>query len=239
VLELIDVHSYYRESHILRGVSLKVNTGTTVALLGRNGMGKTTTVRSIMGLTPARNGTVRYNGGDITRLAPQQIARAGIALVPQGRHIFPSLSVRENLVISMKGKGFSLDTIHSYFPVLARRANHRGNELSGGEQQMLAIARALLGNPELILMDEASEGLAPVIIDQISDIILEIKRKRLSILLVEQNVALALKVSDYAYVLHMGEIVHHCSITELAGNERIQAEYIGIARRRRAETNDD
>lgn len=232
MLELIDVHTYYRESHVLRGVSLKVDTGTTVALLGRNGMGKTTTVRSIMGLTPARSGTICYDGKNITRLAPQEIARAGVALVPQGRRIFPSLSVRENLLISMRGKGFSLDAIYSYFPILVKRANNKGNELSGGEQQMLSIARALLGNPELILMDEASEGLAPVIIDQISNIILELQRKRLSILLVEQNVALALKVSDYAYILHMGEIVHHCCATELAGNEKIQAEYIGVARRR-------
>ncbi len=232
MLELINVHTYYSESHILRGVSLRVDTGDTVALLGRNGMGKTTTVRSIMGLTPTRSGSIHYNEKELTELSTQEIARTGIALVPQGRRIFPSLSVRENLVISMRGKGFSLDTIHEYFPVLIRRANNKGNELSGGEQQMLSIARALLGNPELVLMDEASEGLAPVVIEQISNIILELKKKGLSILLVEQNVPLALKVSDYTYILHMGEIVHHCRATELEENERIQAEYIGVAQRR-------
>jgi branched-chain amino acid transport system ATP-binding protein len=230
LLELIDVHTYYGDSYILRGVSLKVDSGSIVALLGRNGMGKTTTVRSIMGLTPPRSGTIHFKGEDVTHLATEEIARRGLALVPQGRRIFPSLSVKENLLISMRGKGFSLDNIYSYFPALMRRADHKGNELSGGEQQMLSIARALLGNPELILMDEASEGLAPVIIEQIGKIILKFKSMGLSILLVEQNVALTLKVCDYVYIMHKGEIVHRCSAAELARNEAIQAEYIGIAR---------
>jgi branched-chain amino acid transport system ATP-binding protein len=154
----------------------------------------------------------------------------GLALVPQGRRIFPSLSVRENLVIGVRGKGFSLDTIHSYFPVLTQRVNHRGNQLSGGEQQMLAIARALLANPNILLMDEPSEGLAPMVIKTIGDIIQKLKEERLSILLVEQNVPLALRVSDYAYVLHKGKIVHQCTKNELVGNERIQAEYIGVSK---------
>lgn len=154
----------------------------------------------------------------------------GIALVPQGRRIFHSLSVRENLLLGMHGEGYSLNTIYSYFPRLLERANNKGDQLSGGEQQILSIARALLANPELILIDEPSEGLAPVLIEHIRDIILRLKSEGLSILLVEQNVALALKVSDYVYVLHNGEIVHQCTAAELARNERVQVEYIGLTR---------
>jgi len=153
LLEVVTIDTYYGESQILRGVSLKVEEGQVVALLGRNGMGKTTTVRSIMGLTPARHGTIRFGGKDITRLESHKIARIGLGLVPQGRHIFPSLSVKENLVMAMRGKGFTLDTVYSYFPILEKRAHHKGNQISGGEQQMLAIARTLLSNPQLILME--------------------------------------------------------------------------------------
>ena len=172
MLRLNDIHTYYGESHILHGVSLEVEKGSVVALLGRNGMGKTTTVRSIMGMTPARQGTIHFNGKEITRLAAYQIARMGLALIPQGRRIFPSLSVYENLLLGMRGDGYSLDMAYSDFPILKVRGHLKGNLLSGGEQQMLAIVRAMLSNPELILMDEASEGLAPVIIEQIGDYIL-------------------------------------------------------------------
>ena len=230
MLELTDVHSYYGDSCILQGVSLKVEVGTVVALLGRNGMGKTTCVHTITGLVAARSGKISFKGKDITGLAPYKISRMGLALVPQGRRIFPSLTVRENLLIGVRGKGFSLDTIHSYFPALKQRVHHKGNQLSGGEQQMLAIARALLANPNILLMDEPSEGLAPIVIQTIGDIIQKLKEERLSILLVEQNVPLALRVSDYAYVLHKGKIVHQCTRNELVGNERIQAEYIGVSK---------
>jgi len=230
VLEVINIDTFYGESQILWEVSLKVEAGQTVALLGRNGMGKTTAVRSIMGLTPPRCGTIRFDNQEITSLRPYQVARTGLALVPQGRHIFSSLSVRENLVFGMRGKGFSEDNIYSYFPILKERAQHKGNQLSGGEQQMLSIARALLTNPKLLLMDEPSEGLAPIIIQTIGDIILKLKEEGLSILLIEQNVALAVQVSDYIYILHKGKIAHQCSTQELVKNERIQAEYIGVSR---------
>jgi branched-chain amino acid transport system ATP-binding protein len=232
LLEIVNIDTYYGESQILKGVSLKVEKGQVVALLGRNGMGKTTTVRSIMGLTPARRGTIRFEGKDITRLESYKIARLGLGLVPQGRHIFPSLSVKENLTMAMRGTGFSLDTVYSYFPILEKRANHKGNQISGGEQQMLAIARALLTNPKLLLMDEPSEGLAPLIIQAIGNIIPKLKQEGLSILLVEQNVSLALGTSSYCYVMHKGEIVYSGSTDELAKNEKIQSEYIGVSRGR-------
>jgi len=153
-----------------------------------------------------------------------------LSLVPQGRRIFPSLSVRENLALGMRGKGWTLEGIYSLFPALEKRANNKGNRLSGGEQQMLAIARAMLANPEIILMDEPSEGLAPIVIESIGDVIMELKKKGLSILLVEQNVPLALSVSDYVYILHKGRIVHECSTAELAENEAILTEYIGVSK---------
>jgi len=230
MLELVDVHSSYGDTHILHGVSLEVGTGAVVALLGRNGMGKTTCVHTIVGLIAARRGRIRFKGKDITGLAPYKISPMGLSLVPQGRRIFPSLSVRENLTLGMRGKGYTLDFIYSLFPVLKDRANNRGNQLSGGEQQMLAIARALLANPIILLMDEPSEGLAPMIIKIIGDIILRLKEGGLSILLVEQNVPLALRVSDYAYVLHKGKIVHQCTKNELVMNERIQTDYIGVSK---------
>ena len=230
MLEVIGTDTFYGESQILWGVSLKVNAGQIVALLGRNGMGKTTLVRSIMGLTPPRRGTIRFDERDITHVPVHRIARMGLALVPQGRHIFPSLSVRENAVFGMRGKGFSEDTIYSYFPVLKMRARHKGNHLSGGEQQMLAIGRALLSNPKLLLMDEPSEGLAPIIIQTIGDIILKLKEEGLSILLVEQNVPLALRVSDYIYILHKGKIAHQCTKAELAADTELQSEYIGVSK---------
>ncbi len=230
MLELVDVHSSYGDAHILHGVSLEVGTGAVVALLGRNGMGKTTCVHTIVGLIAARRGKIHFKGKDITGLAPYKISPLGLSLVPQGRRIFPSLSVRENLILGMRGKGYTLDSIYLLFPVLKDRANHMGYQLSGGEQQMLAIARALLANPDTLLMDEPSEGLAPMIIKAIGDTILKLKEEGLSILLVEQNVPLALKVGDYAYVLHKGKIVHQCTKDELVGNERIQAEYIGVSK---------
>jgi len=230
MLQVAGIDTFYGESQILRGASLKVQAGQVVALLGRNGMGKTTLVRSIMGLTPPRNGKVIFEGKEISHLPAHRIALAGLALVPQGRQIFPSLTVRENVVFGMRGKGFSEDTIYRYFPVLKMRADHRGNQLSGGEQQMLAIARALLSNPRLVLMDEPSEGLAPIIIHAIGDIILQLKAEGLSILLVEQNVPLALRVADYVYLLHNGRVAHECTKEELVGNARLQAEYMGVSK---------
>ena len=232
MLELDNIETYYGESQVLWGVSLSVDEGQVVALLGRNGMGKTTAVRSMMGLTPPRRGKIIFNGSDITRLDPHKISRLGLALVPQGKHIFPSLSVRENLLFGRRGKGFTEEGIYSYFPILKTRARNRGNQLSGGEQQMLALARVLLTNPKLVLMDEPSEGLAPIMIHTIGDIILKLKEEGLSILLVEQNVPLALRVCDSAYILNHGRVVHACSKEELAKDTELQAQYIGVSKYR-------
>lgn len=231
MLEISGMDTLYGESQVLWNVSLRVLPGQVVAVLGRNGMGKTTLVRSIMGLTPPRQGSIRFDGKEITHLNPYRVAQLGIALVPQGRRIFPSLSVRENLIFGMRGKGFVEDDMYAYFPVLKARADHKGNHLSGGEQQMLAIARALLSNPRLVMMDEPSEGLAPIIIQSIGDIILTLKEAGLSILLIEQNVPLALRVSDYVYLMQKGSIAHHCGKEEFAGNKQLQSEYIGLSKK--------
>ncbi len=229
MLEIAGIDTYYGQTQILRNVSLAVEEGKIVTLLGRNGMGKTTTARSIMGLTPPRAGSITFEGKDITHLKHFRIARLGLALVPQGRLIFASLSVKENLTMGMRGEGFSLDNIYEYFPVLKERSKHKGNQLSGGEQQMLAIARALLANPKLLLLDEPSEGLAPRIVEEVGQIVLKLKEMGLSVLLVEQNLSLALGVSDYAYVMHRGEIVYRGATAELAQNDAVQAEYIGVS----------
>jgi branched-chain amino acid transport system ATP-binding protein len=235
VLELARIDTYYGQTQILRDVSLAVEEGKIVTLLGRNGMGKTTTVRSIMGLTPARAGAITFEGKDITHLKHFRIARLGVALVPQGRQIFASLSVRENLTMGMRGEGFTLEKIYEYFPVLKERSKHRGSQLSGGEQQMLAIARALLANPKLMLLDEPSEGLAPRIVEEVGEIVMKLKEMGLSVLLVEQNLSLALGVSDYAYVMHRGEIVYEGATADLAGNDAVLSEYIGVSGSGRSE----
>jgi branched-chain amino acid transport system ATP-binding protein len=232
MLELTEVHTYYGESHVLEGISLRVEEASVVTLLGRNGMGKTTTVRSIIGFTPPRSGTVRFKGKEVQHLQAYQICQMGLALVPQGRRIFPSLSVEENLSIAARGKGWTLEKIHSLFPILKARAKHRGNLLSGGEQQMASIARALLTNPDFLLMDEPSEGLAPLIVQEVGDVLFQLKGEGLSMFLVEQNVPLALRVADYAYILHNGKIVHHGGSKELEKDKELQAEYIGVTKRK-------
>jgi branched-chain amino acid transport system ATP-binding protein len=234
MLQLIDVHTYYWESYILKGISIDLEEGAVVTLLGRNGMGKTTTIRSIVGLTPPRRGAILFKGKDVTRLPPQKIAKMGIGLVPQGRHIFPSLSVQENLTVSARNMGkheaWTLEKVYSFFPVLKQRAKFKGDLLSGGEQQMLAIGRALMTNPDLLLMDEPSEGLAPVIILELGQIIAQLKENRLSILLVEQNVSMALSLADYAYILMGGEIVYQSRPRELGDNEELKNKYLGVAK---------
>jgi len=205
VLELINIHTYYGDSYVLQGISLKVQEGSVVALLGRNGMGKTTTIRSIIGFTPPRRGELRFKGKDIMHLSSHEIAQMGIGLVPQGRRIFPSLNVKENLTMAAQpGRGnqrWSLDRVYSYFPILKDRSNLKGNLLSGGEQQMLAIARALMTNPDLLLMDEPSEGLAPTIVLKVGEIISQLKESGFSILLVEQNYPMALKEQGVDFAL--------------------------------------
>ena len=234
MLELVDVHTYYGESYILQGISLEVKEGSVVALMGRNGMGKTTTIRSIIGLTPPRRGVVRFKGKDIAKLPSYQIARMGIGLVPQGRQIFPSLSVEENLTMAATTRGkteaWTLDRVYSLFPILKERANLSGSRLSGGEQQMLCISRALMTNPDLLLMDEPSEGLAPVIIQEVSQIIGQLKESGLSILLVEQNLSMTLAVADYVYIINKGIIINGSTPDELRNNEEIKAQYLGIAK---------
>jgi branched-chain amino acid transport system ATP-binding protein len=224
------VHSGYGGTEVVRGISLNVEPGSAVALLGRNGMGKTTCVHTIVGLVSAYGGKINFKEKNITNALPHKISPLGLSLVPQGRRIFPSLSVKENLMIGMRGNGYTLEKIYDFFPVLEKRGSHKGDKLSGGEQQMLAIARAMLANPEMIIMDEPSEGLAPIVIESIGDIILRLKEDGLSILLVEQNVPLALRVCDYAYVLSKGKIVHQCTKSELIENEHIQIEYIGVSK---------
>jgi branched-chain amino acid transport system ATP-binding protein len=233
MLELVHIHTYYGDSYVLQGVSLEVKEGSTVALLGRNGMGKTTTINSIIGLTPPRRGTVSFKGKDVTRLPSYVIAQMGIGLVPQGRYIFPSLSVKENLSMSArsgsKDELWSLDRIYSLFPVLKVRANLKGNLLSGGEQQMLTIGRALMTNPDLLLMDEPSEGLAPLMVQEIGQTISQLKESGFSILLVEQNLVMALSVADFVYVIGKGAIVYEAATEKFRDNNEVQAKHLGVA----------
>jgi len=229
VLAVHDVHTYYGESHVLHGVSLDVAPGEVVAILGRNGMGKTTLIRSIVGFTPPREGHVRYKGVDITRRPPFRMVDMGMALVPQGRRVFPSLSVRENLEVARHGQGrWSLEQVYALFPRLRERAANRANKLSGGEQQMLAIGRALMSNPELLLLDEPTEGLAPLLVREVGRVIAELKRGGLSILLVEQNLGLAISVADRVHVLSRGQIVHAGTPGELMRDEDVKARYLGV-----------
>jgi branched-chain amino acid transport system ATP-binding protein len=229
-LEVEGVHTYYGESHVLQGISLRVDPGEVLAILGRNGMGKTTLVRTIVGFTPPRAGRVLYEGTEITRLPPFRMVALGMALVPQGRRVFPSLSVRENLEVARRGEGrWNLEQVYALFPRLGERAGNRANKLSGGEQQMLAIGRALMSNPDLLLMDEPTEGLAPLLVREVGRVIGELKRSGLSILLVEQNLALALSVADRVHVLSRGQIVHSGTPAELMGNDDVKTRYLGVA----------
>lgn len=231
MLELSDVHVYYGESHILHGASLAVGPGEVVGLLGRNGAGKTTTIRAIMGFTPPRTGSIRYLGRELRGLPPHQIARAGIALVPQGRRIFPELTVQENLVIALRKNGpdgWDLEKVWETFPRLRERWRQQGGSLSGGEQQMLAIARALVANPRLVLMDEPSEGLAPAIVQEIGEIIQRLKQQGLSILLVEQNLPLAMRLTDRVYVMNKGQIVFEGHPQELWARDDVHMQYLGV-----------
>ena len=229
-LEVEGVHTYYGESHVLQGISLRVDRGEVLAILGRNGMGKTTLIRTIVGFTPPREGRVIYEGTEITRLPPFRMVALGMALVPQGRRVFPSLSVRENLDVARRGEGrWNLEQVYALFPRLRERSDNRANKLSGGEQQMLAIGRALMSNPDLLLMDEPTEGLAPLLVREVGRVIGELKRSGLSILLVEQNLALALSVADRVHVLSRGQIVHSGTPAELMGNDDVKTRYLGVA----------
>ena len=235
MLALSEIHTYYGESYILQGLSLTVEEGTAVALLGRNGMGKTTTIRSIMGFTPPRRGEIHFRGKDVTHWVPYRRARLGMALCPQGRRIFPSLSVEENLTMAARGRDrtkgelWDLGRIYERYPVLKDRARLKGTSLSGGEQQMLAVGRGLMTNPDLFVLDEPSEGLAPMLVRDIGKIIAELRETGLSILLVEQNITMALNVADRIYVISSGKIVYEGAPSELAANETVKRQYLGVA----------
>jgi len=229
VLEVDGIHTYYGESHVLHGVSLRVPPGQAVALLGRNGAGKTTAIRSIVGFTPPRAGRVLFEGQAIERWPAYRIARRGLALVPQGRRIFAPLSVRENLLLGARASGWTLDRVFALFPRLRERQDQSGGTLSGGEQQMLAIGRALLTNGRLLLLDEPSEGLAPLIVREIGSILIALKAERLSLLLVEQNYHLALRVADRVYVMNKGQIVYEGTPAGLEVDEEVKRRYLGVA----------
>jgi branched-chain amino acid transport system ATP-binding protein len=235
MLALENVNAYYGDSHILHGVSFAVNAGEVVCLLGRNGAGKTTTVLTIMGYLKPRPGHIRYRDRDIAALAPYQVARLGFGFVPQDRGIFPSLTVRENLTVFARGGGqgadrrrWTLERIFDLFPNLRARERNLGFQLSGGEQQMLSIARALLLNPTLLLLDEPSEGLAPMIVQEIIDVLKSLKREGLAILLVEQNLRAALAVADRHHVMNKGEICFTGSSAELEGNDYVLRNYLSV-----------
>src|SRR5215471_10753010 len=230
MLEVREIHTYYGDSHVLQGISLKVEKGKVVGLLGRNGMGKTTLIRSIVGFTPPRQGQVLFKERNITGWPSNRSINLGLGLVPQGRRVFPSLSVLENLTVADKRNGgaWNLKRVMELFPRLGERRAIRAGKLSGGEQQMLAIARALMTNPDLLLMDEPTEGLAPLLVREVGRVIENLKSRGLSILLVEQNLPLALRVSDQVHVLSRGRIVHSSTPQELWENEEIKKRYLGL-----------
>ncbi len=224
-IEVEGLHTYYGKSHILHGVSLAVEEGRLTTLLGRNGAGKTTTMRSLMGLTPPREGSVRIFGRETTRWPSFRIAALGVGYVPEGRRIFPYLSVEENLKVPLERPGpWTIPRVFRLFPRLEERKTNRGRQLSGGEQEMLSIARALLLNPRVLILDEPSQGLAPLIVREVFRIVAEMRNEGISVLLVEQNVRMSLEIADYAYVLDDGAIVHAGPAAELARDEeRIQS----------------
>ena len=230
VLDVEGIHTYYGQSHVLHGVSLCVGTGEAVALLGRNGAGKTTLIRSIIGFTPPREGRILLEGEPIQRWPAHRIARAGLALVPQGRRIFAPLTVQENLLLGARSYGWTLERVFDLFPRLRERASQTGGTLSGGEQQMLAVGRALLTNGRALLLDEPSEGLAPLVVREIGRILDRLKAERLPILLVEQNYHLALAVADRVYVMSKGQIVYEGTPAELGANEEVKRQYLGVSR---------
>ena len=228
LLALDAVDAYYDRSHVLQSLSMEVEVGAVVALLGRNGAGKSTTLKTIMGIVPVRAGRMRFDGADITGLAPHRVARLGIAYVPEDRGIFASLSVQEHLTLASAHGGWPLARIYEAFPRLAERRDHRGTQLSGGEQQMLSIARALTLAPRLLIMDEPTEGLAPVIVEEIAAIAERLKAQGLTMLLVEQNYPFAARIADRVYVLGKGRIRWEGTPSELDGDEHIKHTWLGI-----------
>ncbi|HUK58039.1 MAG TPA: ABC transporter ATP-binding protein [Stellaceae bacterium] len=231
MLRVEDIHTYYGASHILQGLSLTVERGEVVAVIGRNGVGKTTLVRSIMGLTPPRRGRILFHDADITHLPSYKIARMGMGLVPQGRRIFPSLSVKEHLEVTARARGsgaWTFARMIALFPQLQARLGQTANKLSGGEQQMLAAGRALVGNPDLLLMDEPTEGLAPLMVRELGRLVATLKEAGSSILLVEQQLTFVLRHADRIYIVSRGQVVHHCRPAALAEDHETLSRYLGV-----------
>src|SRR5215472_2787416 len=231
LLEVRDVHVYYGDAYVIQGLSLTLDQGQILGLLGRNGVGKTTLVNAIVGFNPPRRGKVVFKGADISQIASFETVRSGMGLVPQGRRVFASLSVEENLLVaerSFERHGWSLKRVYTLFPRLQERRAQQAKTLSGGEQQMLAIGRALMTNPDCLIMDEPSEGLAPIVIQGVWEAIGKLKDEGLSILLVEQNAFLAVRLVDYVHVLEKGSVVFSATPQELWANDAVKSSYLGI-----------
>jgi branched-chain amino acid transport system ATP-binding protein len=232
VITVEDVHTYRGLSYVLQGISLQAPDAQCTALLGRNGMGKTTLVETIMGLLPARQGEIALDGTSLRNKEPFQIAKRGVALVPQGRHVFASLTVEENLTLAARGGGaanaWTLERVYELFPNLSRRRKNRGSDLSGGEQQMLAIGRAVMTNPQALLMDEPSEGLAPVIVDLVGEVIVLLKKEGLCVFLVEHNYNLAVETADMLHILAGGRVVWNGTPQELEASPDVRHEHLGV-----------
>ncbi|HEX8042517.1 ABC transporter ATP-binding protein [Candidatus Deferrimicrobium sp.] len=233
ILEMRDVHTFYGTSHVLFGVSLDVAQGETVCLMGRNGAGKTTTFRSIVGLNPPRSGSILFHGKEISGAQVHRIARLGVGYVPEDRQVFPNLTVRENLEIgrssgNTRREGWSVEKVYALFPILAKYDRKPGGQLSGGEQQMLTIGRTLMGNPDLVLLDEPTEGLAPVVVIALKEMILRLKGMGTTILLSEQNVKFAVKVSDRVFIIDNGAIRYRNDIEGFRSDEAVQKKYLAV-----------
>src|SRR6476661_3112385 len=231
ILDVQDIHTYYGDAYVLQGLTLQLEQGHILGLLGRNGVGKTTLVNSIVGFNPPRRGKVVFKGSDITRSPSFETVRTGMGLVPQGRRVFPTLSVEENLLVAERSPerhGWNLERVYTMFPRLRERRTQRAKTLSGGEQQMLAIGRGLMTNPDCLIMDEPSEGLAPIIIQGVWEAIGQLRQEGLSILLVEQNASLALQLVDYVHVMSKGQVVYSARPEELRANDQIKSSYLGI-----------
>ena len=228
ILRVEDIHTYYGDAYVLQGLSLELAQGQILGLLGRNGVGKTTLVNSIVGFNRPRRGRIVFKGADITRLSSFETVRNGMGLVPQGRRVFASLTVEENLKVAGNGGAWTLPRVYELFPRLAERRRQRAKTLSGGEQQMLAIARGLITNPDCLIMDEPSEGLAPIIIQAVWQAISKLRQQGLSILLVEQNAALALELVDYVHVISKGRVVYSGAPKDLWADDAVKSRYLGI-----------
>ena len=233
IIEAHELHTYYGDSHILHGISLSIDPGETLSLMGRNGMGKTTLLRSLLGLTPPRRGTVKVYGRDMTGLPPEKIVRQGIAFVPEDRGIFPNLTVRENLLMAARPgtdgrKDWDLERVLDTFPRLAQRMTNMGNHLSGGEQQMLTVGRALMTNPDLLILDEATEGLAPLIRREIWSVVRQIKQSGIAAVIVDKDIKSLLELADRNIIISKGRIVYEGSSEDLAANPEIHIQHLGV-----------